>query len=1485
MNEDMDDDQYLQTFPGSLMAPRESGQRYEVKIYIGDVREASHAVNMLAHDMWQKIMNRIRSARRGASDIRWDNFDLSIDIRGTVQEEGKVPEVFFRHFAMGTYMYEDGNDNIEKLIDELDSVFNDLGTGDQVGVMIESGAFKSLYVDLERYRCNLVDMNWGIVGSCLGKDCRITDQATGMRMKQFKSKAGDCGLKCIMGFIKANKVQMDTTKFDIAKPEKVVLDNGKLKRAKSIKRLTDLYNELALKAGIITTRRESNIAWQARELKLICDYLAITLIVYDVMNLAGDHIFPPEGVAVSAISPLELTLRLAWCGPSSPYNDGESGHYLLMEDTHIRCVKKDGCGEIIDRTTTKRHRCKLLCEECHEKYTLSSTRHRCATIASRLASEMEERKDNEIIISDSLEARRERMRREVDDIVEGKVCDDEALLQWNDDIQSGNNVCLIGDAGTGKSWQTGHLIEHMITQDILKAECIAVCSAEAIGITPYKKLLEPYGVRVSTIHSLLSWRVGCKVRNRSEQIRDNKKLIAIKERLCKLTMLVIDEVGCCATDWFCSLSMSLQIIRRNAEPFGGLQLLITGDFRQRPPITMTEPIFMSDLWSRMNIKYSMIRQQRRVNNDDDVSKRFLRTQMTMARGICSSEDLDWLNRMCWRERVAPASLDMVHLVMTNKLVYSTGIKIMQELYGDDFTKYHIKAMNEDDVPPNELSPSMMTNFDLILHVRVGVPVMFTGNQYIDFGAGNGTIGTVVSLHTNVVSVELEDGALIDVTRVRIGQKEKKLGAQFPLRLAFARTIHKSQGATMKKVCVHLSTKRMRNGNMVKIGTALMYVAVSRVKSIHDLTFIGVRMTKRMINVCARSIMFTDMIVRESYEKVNTMIRLSFAGKNDSKKYPFNMQVDNHLVSIADKSVHNTKTLYMYSREEYDAIKVKDPRTLTKEEKDIFIGNFNEVIYFDFETCPVGNARVQEPYHVYMRYWNDYKVEQVLNYGVKTDGGIEDVSVIKKFCDTIMDIAQVKTDKWIQSRYKKEQAPIRLVAYNGSGFDNAFIMRYMQQNCTKTGLEYNVCHKNSKMITFDIIYTTEDGHSKTILSCWDPCLVIMNTLDEAHKDFCPEQHANVHKGVYPHKWIGKVGVEEAFAEEKVHEIDINSGFPYNMRSQVRNGIEKGILKSGSAPDSVLFNPVRELHKYVYQDVHMLENVVEKISLTIWNDILPESNIPVWKFATSSALGFYATIYLLDDEYIEENKSGDKSEGIRSKIHRLLKRHDRFCREGVYGGKTLNRLLQFISQQRDEIVDRFKNGTLTSQDYLDCTDALFYIDIVGMYHYIAQHGIYPYGREIELVLQPDIDTFFEAFMSNPTNPDFPMFYMRLDVYPLSYDLESSLPRRNKGEKRLLWDNEPRYGVVYNSVHLQLALKKGYHIEKPTQVILWGTKVAGVWKGTHAKLFEKSCQKWEKMRLLGGCMKDTGKAIACSGPFGGQYPNNSNNLITLIIIIPFF
>jgi ATP-dependent DNA helicase PIF1 len=391
-----------------------------------------------------------------------------------------------------------------------------------------------------------------------------------------------------------------------------------------------------------------------------------------------------------------------------------------------------------------------------------------------------------------------------------------------DAIMCGKNVFLTGPAGTGKSYLLHKIIEN--TDQRVALTAMTGCAALLIS-TP--------SLKGKTLHSWAG--VGLAKESANELIKKIRASYhAMKRWLCT-DILIVDEISMMTPELLEKLNDIAKGIRKSKAPFGGIQVIFVGDFFQLPPVTRegeTKFVFESPLWSEIiqeTIFLTTINRQKEPE---------FQQVLTEARvGKLSSKSVDILkSRMIpWQgEEIKPT------------LLYSRRAEVdrinemnLKSLTGERRT-YEAKFTLGSKAPSDMKATSSILveaakKFDIDasyvteLEIAVGAQVMLLVNLDQDLGLVNGSRGIVTGFsETGLPIVRFKNNVrtIIDYYSWPLGDIEHAYRSQIPLRLAYAITCHKAQGATLDCALIDIGSSTFEFGQA--------YVALSRVKSLDSL---------------------------------------------------------------------------------------------------------------------------------------------------------------------------------------------------------------------------------------------------------------------------------------------------------------------------------------------------------------------------------------------------------------------------------------------------------------------------------------------------------------------------------------------------------------------------------------------------------------------------------------------------------------------------
>jgi len=412
-------------------------------------------------------------------------------------------------------------------------------------------------------------------------------------------------------------------------------------------------------------------------------------------------------------------------------------------------------------------------------------------------------------------------------------------------LKTGNSVFLTGEPGSGKTYTINRYVRYLRSKSIN----VAITASTGIAATH---------VGGMTIHSWSG--IGISKSFSKEELRDLAKNSRTANRIIKTSVLVIDEISMLDASTFNLIDLVCRMLRKKDEPFGGLQVVCVGDFFQLPPVSRhgdpaAEFAFQSSAWNKLDPRVCYLTEHHR--QDDQV---FLNVLRSMRAGYLSDEEKDVLLSRAVDMNFDHAKLDVPKLFSHNLNVDELNEFELRRIPGAK-QSFEMKSYG---APPlieqlkrGCLSPEM-------LHLKKGAQVMFTKNSFTEPYV-NGTLGVVCgfSADKNNPMVKLKNGQRIEVSpaswSIRSEDRELASITQFPLRLAWAMTVHKSQGMSLDAAFVDLSKAFVCGQG---------YVALSRVRSLEGLYLGGINAQALEVN---QDVLIKDAEFRRNSEEAEDLL--------------------------------------------------------------------------------------------------------------------------------------------------------------------------------------------------------------------------------------------------------------------------------------------------------------------------------------------------------------------------------------------------------------------------------------------------------------------------------------------------------------------------------------------------------------------------------------------------------------------------------------
>lgn len=383
------------------------------------------------------------------------------------------------------------------------------------------------------------------------------------------------------------------------------------------------------------------------------------------------------------------------------------------------------------------------------------------------------------------------------------------------------SLFLTGKAGTGKTTFLREVVRYT------KKKCIVLAPTGIAAVN----------AGAMTIHSFFQFGLGPFVQGVIEPKSDFRINKSKLELIRHLQLLIIDEVSMVRADLMDHIDVELRRIRRNSKPFGGVQLLMIGDLQQLPPIAhggedellrqYYKTLYFFSSAALKSMKYSCIELKNVYRQTDG---HFIDILNHARDCTLTSQDISDLNAR-YIPGFSPKPEDgYIRLMTHNRQVDNVNETELEKLDSEPYT--FVAAVTG--TFPEESYPTTDS-----LTLKKGAQVMFIKNDQ-ERRFINGTLGEVKSIDKNSIAVRLaESGTIIDVEpmewqniRYQFDEESKEISSkqigrfkQYPLKAAWAITVHKSQGLTFDKAIIDVHAA---------FSPGQAYVALSRCRTLDGL---------------------------------------------------------------------------------------------------------------------------------------------------------------------------------------------------------------------------------------------------------------------------------------------------------------------------------------------------------------------------------------------------------------------------------------------------------------------------------------------------------------------------------------------------------------------------------------------------------------------------------------------------------------------------
>ena len=377
-----------------------------------------------------------------------------------------------------------------------------------------------------------------------------------------------------------------------------------------------------------------------------------------------------------------------------------------------------------------------------------------------------------------------------------------------------HNLFLTGGAGVGKSFNTNKIIDYYRKEDM---------GVVALGSTG----ISAVNIGGFTLHSFFIFGISNNFNELQESDRRNRKKITNLKKILKATsLIIIDEISMVSTELLDMIYFRLENLRYNGK------VMFVGDFFQLPPVTKYKQnnqlldnalyAFESLSWHKFNLIVIELKQMKRTKD-----MKFTNILHKIRIGICDNEVISYLSHL--KDNNSLNNREPTLLFGRNQEVERTNRIELNKLHSEETILFSNTIISQDINPKRLESWKKLLPILHMLILKVGVPILFTVNKWDEFV--NGERGKLIAIEDDYLRIQKSSGEIIRVERYDFDLLDMQVKddgsiesvslatvSQFPIKLAYAVTIHKSQGMSIDNLICNVDNI---------FAPSQFYVAISR----------------------------------------------------------------------------------------------------------------------------------------------------------------------------------------------------------------------------------------------------------------------------------------------------------------------------------------------------------------------------------------------------------------------------------------------------------------------------------------------------------------------------------------------------------------------------------------------------------------------------------------------------------------------------------